>query len=482
VLQTVDTGRRTLAEYESIAGEQAVEELRALARPLRGARVLQINATPYGGGVSELLRSLVPLERDLGLVTDWTVISGDEAFFTVTKALHNGLQGAPISLPPDRREQYLAVSRANARQLDGEYDVIVVHDPQPAALLELGGKGRARWIWRCHIDTRAPHVETWNFLRPFVAGYDAAVFTLPEFVPPDLPIARRAIVPPAIDPLSPKNMPVDETLTERVLSWIGVSGDRPLVAQISRFDPWKDPMGAIAAYRQARQSIPRLQLALVGSLALDDPEGWEVYRQIQDAARQDPQIDVFTNLTGVSNLEVNAFQRRAAVVIQKSIREGFGLVISEALWKGTPVVAGRAGGIPLQMPEGTGGFLIETVEECAQRMVELIRDRELARSLAERGREHVRRYFLLPRLLADELRLFGALLGSAPLAVKQWEQEAALGSRDVVCGMPIAVHEGAQSAEFESRQYFFCSDWCRARFEAEPSLYLGALLPKRTAP
>lgn len=471
MLQTVDLAPRRLDDYRRLIGADAFDELRALAAPLRGARVLQINATAYGGGVSELLRSLVPLERDLGLVADWKIISGDDAFFDVTKRLHNGLQGARVALSPVDRDRYLAANRANARQLEEEYDVIIIHDPQPAALLELRGKGSSRWIWRCHIDTGSPYPEAWQFLRPYLDEYDAAVFTMADFVPPDLAIERRAIIPPAIDPLSPKNMELDEGLVHRVLEWIGIDPDLPLVTQVSRFDPWKDPLGVIAAHRLAREAVPDLQLALVGSMALDDPEGWTIYRQIEEATHGDPLIHVFTNLTGVGNLEVNAFQRRSRAVIQKSRREGFGLVVSEALWKGTPVVAGRVGGIPLQMPEGTGGFLVDNVEECAQRLVELDRNPELAAALGEQGREYVRQHFLLSRLLADELRLIEAVQGKAPLAVQRWEREATLGTRDPVCGMPLLRDDERPTAQYQGRSYAFCNDECRRRFLRTPELY-----------
>jgi trehalose synthase len=474
MLQTVDVAPRRLDDYRDVIGSDAFDELRVLAAPQRGARVLQINATAYGGGVSELLRSLVPLERDLGLVADWKIISGDDAFFEVTKRLHNGLQGAAMDLSERDRDRYLAGNRANAEQLEEEYDVIIVHDPQPAALLGLHGKGAARWIWRCHIDTGSPDPKAWQFLRSYLDGYDAAVFTMADFVPPDLPIERRAIIPPAIDPLSPKNMELDDRLVDRVLGWIGVDPELPLVTQVSRFDPWKDPLGVIAAYRLAREAVPDLQLALVGSMALDDPEGWTIYREIEAATRGDPLIHVFTNLSGVGNLEVNAFQRRSRVVIQKSRREGFGLVVAEALWKRTPVVAGRVGGIPLQMPDGTGGFLVDDVEECARRLVELLRDPDLAESLAARGREHVRKHFLLSRLLADEVRLIEALQGTAPLAVRRWEQEAVLGTRDPVCGMPLLGDGDRPRAEYRGRAYVFCHDECRRRFVRAPELYLAA--------
>lgn len=416
MLDLVDLGKRSFSAYRGIAPDEHIEEVLHLAERLRGVRVLHLNATPYGGGVSELLRSEVPLLNDLGLVADWQLIRGDQAFFQVTKRLHNGLQGATGGFSASDKSTYLAHSQINARNLSTDYDFIFVHDPQPAALPMLAGRQGAQWIWRCHIDTSRPHPEAWEFLRPFLYAYDAAIFTLPEFIPPNFPIGRVAIHSPAIDPLSPKNLPLPVELARHLLEWIGVRLSRPLVTQISRFDPWKDPMGVIAAYRRVRAHIPDLQLAMVGSLALDDPEGWELYREIRNATTGDNLIHVFTNLVGVGNMEVNAFQSLSNVVIQKSIREGFGLVVSEALWKGTPVVAGRAGGIPLQMPEGTGGILVDSVEECADAVLSLLRHPQEAHCLGERGREHVREHFLIPRLLLDNLRLMDAMAQARPLA------------------------------------------------------------------
>ena len=395
--------------YRGVVPESILEGLREQARELRGARILHVNATAYGGGVSELLRSSVPLLRDLGLDVEWKVISGSPEFFKATKALHNALQGSSQSLDESEREAYMQCARENAPLLDGGHDYVVLHDPQPAGLLSVHGRGQARWVWRCHIDTSEPNADAWRFLRPLLAEFDAAVFTMDEFVPPDLPIARVRTIAPAIDPLSPKNLDISQHTANQILDWIGVDMGGQLVTQVSRFDRWKDPFGVIAAYRMAREEVPGLQLALVGSMALDDPEGWEVYGQLSEHSDQDPLIHIYTNLTGASNVEVNAFQRLSDVVVQKSIREGFGLVVSESLWKGTPVVAGRAGGIPLQMPAGIGGVLVDSVQECATAMLELLTDRELARQLGAAGREHVRERFLLPRLLLDELRLLASL-------------------------------------------------------------------------
>ena len=409
MLQKVAVGRWSLDAYEGIVPAPILAELREHARALKGAHILNVNATSYGGGVSELLRSSVPLLRDLGLTVDWKVIGGDENFFHATKALHNALQGAPHSLTEAEQVAYMRCLQENAATLDGGYDFIIVHDPQPAGLLQAHGKGSAHWVWRCHIDTSEPNPDAWSFLEPLLAEFDAAVFTMGEFVPPSFPVQRVEAIAPAIDPLSPKNIDLDTGTASQILDWIGLDLPGRLVTQVSRFDRWKDPLGVIDAYRLVREEIQDLQLALVGSMALDDPEGWDVYRQVSEVAEREELIHIYTNLTGVGNVEVNAFQRLSEVVVQKSIREGFGLVVSESLWKDTPVVAGRAGGIPMQMPEGVGGLLVDSVEDCAAAMLELLNDRELRDQLGQSGRERVREHFLLPRLLMEELRLLATL-------------------------------------------------------------------------
>jgi trehalose synthase len=353
--------------------------------------------------------------------------------------------------------------------LTEEYDVVFIHDPQPAAILPLRGNGHSRWVWRCHIDTGQPNPAIWEYVRGFLHDYDAAIFTMPEFVPPDFPLTRVQIIPPAIDPLSPKNMPIPDSTARQVLDWIGVRLNRPLITQVSRFDSWKDPLGVIEAYKLVREEIPNLQLALVGSMALDDPEGWDIYNEVQSASGQEALIHVFTNLTGVGNIEVNAFQRLSDVVVQKSIREGFGLVVSESLWKGTPVVAGRAGGIPLQMSDGAGGLLVDSVEECAQAILRLLRDPDWARKLAERGRERVREHFLLPRLLMNELTLVKDLLADG-------HDRPALSpeTQDPVCGLALPPGQDHVHAAYNGSEYIFCSEVCRQRFLMTPEHYLSA--------
>jgi trehalose synthase len=469
MLEIVDVGESSLESYRGAAPDELLEAVTRAARALRGARVLHLNATPYGGGVSELLRSVVPLLRDLGLQADWRIISGNEPFFQVTKAIHNGLQGADVHLSDADKTRYLDTTRENARDFEGDYDFVFIHDPQPAALVEFTGKGRARWLWRSHIDTGSAKPDVWSFLRPYLAQYDASIYTMAEFVPDDVPTPVVEVIPPAIDSRNPKNLALPGSTASQVLEWIGVHTELPLVTQVSRFDAWKDPLGVIEAYRLARQEIPELQLALVGSMATDDPEGWEMYRAIRSALANEKRAHVFTNLVGVGNIEVNAFQSLSNVVIQKSLREGFGLVVSEALWKGTPVVAGRTGGIPLQMADGTGGILVDNVEECARAMVALIRDPARAHALGASGRERVRRHFLIPRLVLDELSLMRRLAtGSFTGRSFEW-----VSHRDPVCGMAVQLSEETLVVP-GGLTLQFCSAQCREAYMRAPNHYMHA--------
>ena len=409
MLKNIGVGVQSIDSYASIVGQEQISALKSLAAELRGARVLHINSTAYGGGVAELLRSHIPLLRSLGIDADWMTIQGDDAFFNVTKGFHNALQGGAYHLSSKGKEAYLANNSAHARYLDGNYDYVIVHDPQPAALRHFRADLGGRWVWRCHIDTSNPDPKVWKFLRPYVAAYDAMVYTMEQYVSPDLPREKVFIMPPAIDPMSPKNVALPQQLCEKIVGWVGIATDRPLITQVSRFDPWKDPLGVIEVYRKVKERVPGLQLALLGHLAMDDPEGFKVYEEVATAGRDDPDIYLFTNFTAASSIEVNAFQSYSDVIIQKSIREGFGLVVAEALWKGTPVVAGRAGGIPMQLEDGKGGYLIDTVDECAEKVLYLLEHRAEAKRMGARGRRYIRSHFLTPRLLADELRLLRSL-------------------------------------------------------------------------
>jgi trehalose synthase len=410
-MELVELASRSIDAYAECAGAEVVSELRRLAMPLRGLRVLHVNATPNGGGVAEILRSMVPLLRDLGLVASWQTVVAEPAFFAVTKAIHNAVQGAPHRLTSDEEAIYVKWQQRNGADLAGEYDVVVVHDPQPLGLAQVAGPRGARWIWRLHVDSSHPDPSVWAFLRPFLAGYQAAVFTMPQFVPPDVDAAQVQIIAPAIDPLTPKNLSVPQARALALLAELGLDPGRPLVAQVSRLDPWKDPIGVIDAYRLVRQSVPGLQLALLGVIAArDDPEAVGMAQAVRTHADSDPDIHIYTDPAQVGPEEVAAVQQSAQVVFQKSLREGFGLTVAEALWKVTPVIGGQTGGIPLQLEDGIGGFLIGSVGEAAERARWLLEHPPEARAIAACGRDRVRTNFLITRLLADEVRLYADVL------------------------------------------------------------------------
>ncbi len=407
----VSLGTSDINKYRLLLGGGLIDEVEALARDLKGLRLCHINSTPFGGGVAELLVSYIPLVRGLGIHADWQVIRGDRRFFEITKAMHNALQGADVPLIKSKKmlRHYMVNNEANARELDPNYDVFVVNDPQPGALRHFSD-GTAKWIWRCHVDSSEPEQELWQIMRPYVEEYDATIFTMEKFVPRNLNVSRSAIMAPAIDPFSSKNMSIRRYLCREVIENLGLDRNRPLIVQVSRFDSWKDPFGVIKVYQLAKERVPGLQLALIGSFAGDDPEAWGIYAAVHKEADNDKDMYVFSNLTGVGNMEVNAFQTACNVVIQKSIKEGFGLAVAEALWKKTPVVAGNAGGIPLQMAGGLSNYLCVSIEEYAEKVVYLLEHPELAEELGSEGREHIRRNFLMPRLVSDELTLIKSLV------------------------------------------------------------------------
>jgi trehalose synthase len=398
VLERVPLLEKDLTDYAEVAGADAIERICALAEPLRGARVLHLSATAYGGGVAELLATHVPLLRSAGLEAEWQVIHGSDEFFGVTKAVHNALQGGDVEWNTDMQRTYLEKVLDNALLLEGSYDFIVVHDPQPAALLSFRRDSSidtadTRWIWRCHIDLTDANPAVWEFFRPHVERYDASVWTMPEFVPSSLEMDRILPTP----------------FVTEICKQYGVDTRRPFICQVSRFDPWKDPVGVIEAYRIVREQVPDVQLVLAGSMATDDPEGFRVWEQTEEARGGDRNIHLLSNIQQVGNVQINAFQRAADVVVQKSIREGFGLTVSEGLWKARPVIGGRAGGIALQVRDGLDGYLVDSVEECARRTIELLADPASADTMGANGREHVRKNFISTRELEDWLQLFTEL-------------------------------------------------------------------------
>jgi trehalose synthase len=408
VLQPVATGHKSLADYTHICGRELIEEIRELAEPLKGKRVVHVSATAFGGGVSEILYTLVPLMRDVGLDCEWQVIYGREEFFNATKIMHNALQGNPQDLTAEQWDTWERYNEMNAREFAGGWDVCLVHDPQPAAMFQLVPEKSRGWVWRCHIDVSTPNEATIERLLPYIADYPESLFHMEQYVPSGMR-GRVNIVPPAIDPLAPKNMALSPEDASYVCDQFGIDVDRPLMCQVSRFDPWKDPLGVIDAYRQVKEEMPDIQLALVGSMASDDPEGWDFFNATIAHADGDPDVHILNNFNNVGAIEVNAFQSHADVLIQKSTREGFGLTVSEAIWKGRPFIGGDVGGIPLQIEDGVTGYLVSNVEQCAKRTLEIMRDPELGRALGKRGKEHVRQHFLTPRYLRDYLRIFTEL-------------------------------------------------------------------------
>jgi trehalose synthase len=405
MLQPVSPGHKQLSDYSSIVGRPLIDEIRERAERLKGKRILHVSATAFGGGVSEILYTLVPLMVDVGLDCEWHVIYGREEFFNATKVMHNALQGNPQDLTDEQWETWRHYNEINAAQLSDGWDLCIIHDAQPAALCSMVEAKARNWVWRCHIDLSTPNPATLARLEPYLEHYPAMVFHMPQYVPAGLN-GRAHIFPPAIDPLNPKNMRFSSEDAIYILEQFGIDIDRPLLCQVSRFDPWKDPLGVIDAYRIVKRNIPEVQLALVGSMATDDPEGWDFFNATVAHADGDPDIHILNNLNNVGAIEVNAFQSHSDVVIQKSTREGFGLTVTEAIWKARPFIGGNVGGIPLQIKDGETGFLVSSVEECAVRALELLQDPMLGKQLGRAGKEDARRRFLTPRLLRDCLELF----------------------------------------------------------------------------
>ena len=395
--------------YASVAGEDAIDQLRQLCVPLRGMRVVHVNSTRVGGGVAEILAKLVPLKRELGIDATWKVITGDDDFFVTTKSMHNALQGDKATIQRTQLRAYEETNARNAADLRRsleEADVVFVHDPQPAALIQSVNKRRGKWVWRCHIDASRPYRPVWKYLRDIVAGYDASVFSLAAFAQ-ELPHTQY-IIPPSIDPLSEKNISLDEAEIRQVRTEFGLDPDREMMLQVSRFDRFKDPVGVIQAYRLAKKFSPGLQLVLAGGGADDDPEGEAVLAQTREAGGDDPDVHSLV-LPPDAHRKINALQRAADVVLQKSTREGFGLTVAEAMWKGKPVIGGDVGGIRLQIVNHHTGFLVRTPEGAALRIRYLLHHPELLEEMGEKARLFVRNNFLLTRHLRAYLTLMVSL-------------------------------------------------------------------------
>ena len=398
-----------LDDYESLIGKAELDELRFLAQGLRGKTVKMVNSTAVGGGVAEILNRLVPLLTELEVGTHWDVITGGNDFFEVTKAFHNALHGGAYQLTNEAHEIFLLHNEQNRARMRFDEDVIILHDPQPAALIKSKTDNHQRWIWRCHIDLSNPNPEVWGFLRPFVEQHDAAIFSAQAF-------ARQLSIPqylfyPCIDPLSEKNRQLDASFIQQVCDDFGIDRSRPILTQISRFDRLKDPLGVIQAYQLAKKYVD-CQLVLAGGSATDDPEGAVVLAEVMEAAGDDPDIIVL-NLPPWSGLEINALQSASTIIIQKSLKEGFGLTVTEALWKGKPTIGSAVGGIPNQVIHKLTGALVHSVEGCAYQIRYLLTHPEFAEQLGKNGREHVKENFLITSNVKRWLLLFQIMLGIA---------------------------------------------------------------------
>ena len=425
-----DIQQISLGNYESVVGTSVIEEIRCLADRLSGRKVVHINSTKVGGGVAEILQKLIPLMHDAKIDTEWKVMAGNDQFFDITKEMHNALHGAEWHVSQKKLSHYADVNKMNADQMEelNKSDFVVIHDPQPVAMINHFPKRKGKWIWRCHIDISTPNPAIWDFLRTYIAQYDAAVFHVDSFAKKDLMI-RQFIIPPSIDPLSPKNQDMTHEEVNTIFNRFGIPPKKPIASQVGRFDRFKDPQGVILMFKQLRRASSNMdvkrgsvgdgivestrlgkkeldfQLIIAGGLAADDPEGQEVHQEISRMVKEERDAHILV-LPPFADREINAIQRASKVVLQKSLKEGFALTVSEALWKGTPVVGGNTGGIPLQIVNGINGFLVNSIDEAADGVRFLLTHAEEAVRMGAVGREHVKRNFLITRHVRDHLLMY----------------------------------------------------------------------------
>jgi len=402
---------RHLEAYRGIVSDVVIEDLYERAAKIRGRHVVHVNSTAQGGGVAEILHTLTPLMNDVGVPCGWRVLVGTPEFFDVTKSFHNGLQGESIGLTEHSKVIHAEANEDfSAYTHLGGHDAVIIHDPQPLSMIRFAEKNQP-WVWRCHIDMTDPDPQLWEYLKEDVSRYDLMIVSHEQYLRPDLEVEQR-IVHPAIDPLSLKNIDLSDEVIAECMSHFDMPLDKPLITQVSRFDKWKDPEGVIEVFKRVVERVD-CRLVLAGNLATDDPEGIEVYERVKAQAAELIASGKLIMLIGANDIEINALQRASSVILQKSLKEGFGLTVSEAMWKQTPVVASRVGGIPLQVIDGETGFLVDPTDfdQCADRVVTLLTDRELAERMAGKGKEYVREHFLITRLLGDDLDLLHDLIG-----------------------------------------------------------------------
>jgi len=396
-----------LNQYSQLLGDKEVKNLQKKAKKFENNEILHVNATKFGGGVAEILNNMIPLMRELKLDADWKVFSAPDSFFEISKKMHNALQGnMDIHFTDDEISAYISQAELTYEQIQPKGDFIIIHDPQPCPVINFEEKKEGKWIWRCHIDTMNPNPQAWNLISKYLPMYDALIFTKNEYAEKGI---KNLVFPitPSIDPFSDKNKELEDEFAKEIVEKF-VPLDKPIITQISRFDPWKDPLGVIDAYRIVDKSFPT-RLVLIGSLAHDDPEGIEWLEKVKNYATGDPNIHVLSNLDGVADLEVNAFQRISDIILQKSIKEGFGMTVTEALWKETPVIGGNVGGIKLQIQNGVNGYLVNSVEEAAEKILFLLKNPKIAEEMGKNGHKKVKNEFLLTKHVENYLDLFSAL-------------------------------------------------------------------------
>lgn len=393
-----------LNQYSQLLGDKEVKKLQKKAKKFENNEILHVNATKFGGGVAEILNNMIPLMRELKLDADWKVFSAPDSFFEISKKMHNALQGnMDIHFTDDEISAYISQAESTYEQIQPKGDFIIIHDPQPCPVINFEEKKEGKWIWRCHIDTMNPNPQAWNLISKYLPMYDALIFTKNEYAEKGI---KNLVFPitPSIDPFSDKNKELEDEFAKEIVEKF-VPLDKPIITQISRFDPWKDPLGVIDAYRIVDKSFPT-RLVLIGSLAHDDPEGIEWLEKVKNYATGDPNIHVLSNLDGVADLEVNAFQRISDIILQKSIKEGFGMTVTEALWKETPVIGGNVGGIKLQIQNGVNGYLVNSVEETAEKILFLLKNPKIAEEMGKNGHKKVKNEFLLTKHVENYLDLF----------------------------------------------------------------------------
>jgi trehalose synthase len=400
---------RSLDDYSEIVGDAVLSSIYRKARRLSGKHILHINATYQGGGVAEILGSMVVLMNDLGIDVGWRILHGTPDFFAITKKFHNALQGGPINLTEIKKSIYIRANEDFSVFTHIDHDCVIIHDPQPLPLIKYYAK-KQPWIWRCHVDLSTSNSELWDFLKKFILRYDTMIISSEKYRRSDLPVEQR-IIHPAIDPLSPKNMDINEGIVSKYLKKFEIPRDKPLITQISRFDRWKDPEGVIEVFKLVRKKVD-CRLVLCGSMAADDPEGWIMYEKVEKRAKELIENKDVILITSENSILVNALQRASAVIIQKSTREGFGLTVTEALWKGTPVVTSDVGGIPLQVADGENGFLLKAGDRqgFAEKIILLLKDRQMAEEMGKKGKELVRKNFLITRIISDWMDLLNDML------------------------------------------------------------------------